>query len=403
MPDLAPFRGLRYTGRSDLTSVGAPPYDVIDPEHRAALLATDRNNAVRLILPDPDAPDPYGEAAAQLAAWLADGTLALDEHPVLYAYSMDAPLPAGGTHRTVGVIGALALPPGSPPGDEVLPHERTLPKAKSDRMALLRATKANFDPIWGLTLAPGLTALVDGVTPVAIAHDESAVRHQLGIIDDQDLIAAVRALIGSAPIVLADGHHRFETACSYHREVGGTGADAILCLVVELDDAQLDVRPFHRVATGAPHDLRQRLAGVCSVLGRGRADAASIARLVDEMDERAALGAIDAEGLALLEPTDRFRDALSTLPPELRDVDAARFDAVIRPVLGAATLSYRNDVSSVAASVSEGHAEAAILLRAVTVAQIRAAADARVLMPEKTTYFAPKPRTGMVMRLLDAG
>ena len=164
VPDLAPFRGLRYTTGSDLTAVTAPPYDVIDADERAALLASDPNNSVRLILPDDSSGDPYEGAATTLAKWRADGVLEVDPVPMLYAYRMEAPRPAGGTHRTVGVIGALALPgqvvPGEALADDVLPHERTLPKAKSDRLALLRATRANFDPIWGLTLSTGLTELV---------------------------------------------------------------------------------------------------------------------------------------------------------------------------------------------------------------------------------------------------
>jgi uncharacterized protein (DUF1015 family) len=402
VPELEPFRGLRYAGRSDLTSVTAPPYDVIDPAQRVALAASDPNNPVRLILPEAVTGDPYAEAAATLAAWRADGTLVLDERPSLYAYRMEAPVAGGGSHRTTGVIGALALPLDRDSG-EVLPHERTLPKAKSDRLALLRATRANLDPIWGLTLAGGLTELLDGVAPVATAVDDAGVRHELGLVDDEERIVALGDLVRSAPIVLADGHHRFETACSYRDHGGDAGAHAILCFVVELDDAQLDVRPFHRLVAGAPRDLRDRVGRVCAVRERGPADPESIARLMDEMETSDALGAVDAEGLVLLEPTDRLRDAVGALPPQLRDVDAARFDAALRPLLGDAALDYRSDAVSVTGSVADGSADAAFLLRAVTVAQIRDAADARVLMPEKTTYFAPKPRTGMVMRLLDAG
>jgi len=402
VPDLAPFCGLRFAGRSELTSVTAPPYDVIDPDQRAALVASDPNNPVRLILPDPTAADPYAEAATTLAAWRADGTLALDERPRLYMYRMEAPLAHGASHVTLGVIGALGLPKDVASG-EVLPHERTLPKAKSDRMALLRATRANFDPIWGLTLATGLAEHLHGTPVVASARDEGGVLHELGLVDDPAQIAAIRALLGSRALVLADGHHRFETACAYRDEVGGPGADSILCFVVELDEAQLDVRPFHRLVSGAPRDLRDRLGAVCTVRPRGASDPDTIATVLDEMDETDALAVVDAEGVALLEPTDVLRDSVSALPPVLHDVDAARFEAAIRPALGDATLAYRHDAVTVGAAVRAGRADAAILLRAVTVSQIRAAADARVLMPEKTTYFAPKPRTGMVMRTLDAG
>jgi uncharacterized protein (DUF1015 family) len=400
VPDLAPFRGLRYTAGPDLTAVTAPPYDVIDADERAALLAEHPNNAVRLILPEGTADDAYDVARDTLAAWRADGTLAPDATPALYAYRMDAPRPGGGTHRTVGVIGALGLPAGSVGGD-VLPHERTLPKAKSDRLALLRATRANFDPIWGLTLAGGLSDLAAGAPPVARSVDPAGVVHELGIIDDDERIAAVRALVASQPMVLADGHHRFDTACTYRAEVGAPGAEAILCLVMSLDDAQLDVRPFHRLVRGAPADLRERLGAHWGVRPFGAPTPEVVGRLVAAMEGEDGLGLVDEGGAALLTPIPPLAPVVAEMPEPLRDVDAARFDASVRPLLDGATLAYRSDAASVAGMVVAGEADAALLLRGVTVEQIRAAADARVLMPEKTTYFAPKPRTGMVMRAFD--
>lgn len=404
VPDLAPFRGLRYTTGSDLTAVTAPPYDVIDAEDRAALLASDANNAVRLILPDDSAGDPYEGAASTLAKWRADGVLELDPSPMLYSYRMEAARPGRDPHRTVGVIGALALPGEAAAGD-VLPHERTLPKAKSDRLALLRATRANFDPIWGLTLSSGLTELLADVPSVAEAVDAAGVRHELGLVSDGDRIEAIRSLVRANAVVLADGHHRFETACTYRTESPDDGSGAILCLVVELDDAQLDVRPFHRLVTGAPDDLRARLGkdGTFVVQDRGTMTAAHLAALLDEMDASGSLGLVDMEGLALLAPAREPGAAsqLDALPEPLRGVDAARFDVAVRPHLDDATLSYRSDPAAVAAALGSGAANAAILLRGVTVAQIRAAAATGVRMPEKTTYFAPKPLTGMVMRSLD--
>ncbi|MEX2253803.1 MAG: DUF1015 domain-containing protein [Acidimicrobiia bacterium] len=404
VPDLAPFRGLRYTTGPDLTAVTAPPYDVIEPAERDALAASASTNAVHLILPeDPSGGgDPYAAAAAALADWRARGVLVADTAPLLYAYRMDAPLPGGATHRTIGVIGALGLPPDPATGD-VLPHERTLPKAKSDRLALLRATRANFDPIWGLSLAVGLTELAADVPAVAWATDGAGVRHEIGLIDDPERIEKVRAVVRSRPVVLADGHHRFETACTYRAESASSGSDAILCLVVELDDAQLDVRPFHRVVRGGPADLRERLAGAFTIRDAGAANDAGVAALLDEMAARRALGLIDRDGLALLAPDATQEQVLDAELPEcLRDVDAARFDVAVKPLLGDdATLAYRNDVVAVSHAVATGDADAAILLRPAPIDAIGAAADAGVRMPEKTTYFAPKPRTGMVMRSLD--
>ena len=149
---------------------------------------------------------------------------------------------------TTGVIGALGL---AEPGDEgdVLPHEQTLPKPKSDRLDLLRATRANLSPIWGLSMAAGVTATFDPTDdePVADVYDDDGVRHQLWVLSDPDAVAAVRESVGSAPVVLADGHHRYETARAYQAECraanGGQPGpyDFVMALVVELAEEQLNV------------------------------------------------------------------------------------------------------------------------------------------------------------------
>ena len=209
------------------------------------MASRDPHNVVRLILPDS-----YGGAASALAAWRADGVLVADATPSFSVYRMEFTGDDGRPQVTTGVIGALAL---DDTGDAVLPHERTLPKAKSDRLELLRATRANFDPIWGLSLATGLTALLDPAgPPLAHAVDEDGFGHSLWRVDDPDRVAAIGAAIASATMVLADGHHRYETARNYRveRRAGGRpdpGADAIMALVVELAPEQLCVRAIHRL------------------------------------------------------------------------------------------------------------------------------------------------------------
>ena len=155
MPDFLPFPAVQYAsptpGTADVSAVCAPPYDVIEPEDRVALLAEDPHNAVRLILPDR-----YDAAAEHFTQWQRDGVLVVDDRPTFSIYRMHYTGDDGAPRTTTGVIGALALD-----RDGVLPHERTLPKAKSDRLELLRATRANFDPIWGISLAPRLSELLE--------------------------------------------------------------------------------------------------------------------------------------------------------------------------------------------------------------------------------------------------
>ena len=224
MADFSPFAGVRYRGASaELAALVAPPYDVIDEDQRATLEAADEHNAVRLILPR-DASvegDRYARAADTFAEWRASGVLAADPAPRFYAYRMEFTDPHGARRHTRGVIGALNLP--EPGDDDVLPHERTLPKAKSDRLALLRAMRVNVDPIWGLTLGSGLTALLEPAAPLAACVDPDGVRHEIAAVDDPETIAAIRRVVGGAPLVLADGHHRFETALNYRNELRSAG------------------------------------------------------------------------------------------------------------------------------------------------------------------------------------
>lgn len=403
MPDLHPFRGVRYAAAASLDAVVAPPYDVIDDDERVELEHRDPHNAVRLILPQPTADaDAYDTAARTLAAWRAGGVLETESVSALYAYAMSTPSGAAHPLRTLGVLGALGLPERPGIGD-ILPHERTLPKARSDRLALLRATRANLDPIWALSLSEGLTAMLEPIERPLVATDDEGVRHELGVITDPTTIEAIRACVARTPAVLADGHHRFETACNYRREEPGTpGVDEIMTLVVELTEDQLAVHPIHRVVRDAPPDLRSVVAAGCEIVTLGPNTPDGVDALLVAMRTEGLLGLVDAEGLATLRPVpERLGTALVDLPACLRDVDAARFDVAVRPALGDATLAYRDDAADVAEMVRTGKCDAAILLRGVTVDDIRAAADAGERMPEKTTFFAPKPRTGMVFRLLD--
>src|SRR5437879_559132 len=215
VPDLFPFPGLRYQPAAtcaDLGAVTAPPYDVIDEEGRARLEAAHPQNAVRLILPrDAEPGDRYQRARATFEQWRAEGVLASDA-PHLYVYRMAFTDESGAPRRMTGVVGALAL---SPPGEgSVLPHERTMPKAKSDRLDLLRSVRANLDPVWGLSLSSGLSGLFEPVIaaggPSASCVDDDGVEHCLFPVAG-DVVERIRAAVGAEPLVIADGHHRYET------------------------------------------------------------------------------------------------------------------------------------------------------------------------------------------------
>ncbi|HVJ96162.1 MAG TPA: DUF1015 domain-containing protein [Acidimicrobiia bacterium] len=413
MPDFAPFAGVRYAdGKSELAVLVAPPYDVIDDEESAALEALHTNNSVRLILPRDDKRDGdrYERAAATFAAWRAEGVLVTDDTPRFYSYRMEFTDPHGVRRHTRGVIGALGLPAPGASGDEfgVLPHERTLLKAKSDRLALIQATRMNADPIWGLTLGDGLTALLGAASPLASCTDSDGVVHELGEITDASVISQITKIVGSAPLVLADGHHRFETAINYRnerRDAGLTdlGSCAIMTFVVELVDDELCIEPIHRlIDLPAGVDLRAALADAFTITDAGPITPENIDALVVRMRTEGGLGLADEQGLALAVPDAALRaQALADEHPAVATTDAAVVEALVVPRLPDAAWHYRADAHTVCALVDKRAASAAILCTPCSVATTRAAAMDRVRMPQKTTFFWPKPRTGMVFRSLD--
>jgi uncharacterized protein (DUF1015 family) len=410
VPDFFPFPGLRYrlgALNAELGDLTAPPYDVIDAEAQARLEATHSLNAVHLILPRDRQPgDRYQRAAGTFTEWRRQGVLAPDP-PRFYLYRMSFIDDSGQQRRVSAVVGALAL---SAPGrGDVLPHERTMPKARSDRLDLLRAVRANLDPVWCLSLAPGLAADLEalGDAPTEGCIDDDGVEHCLTPIEDEARAEEVAAAVASSPLVIADGHHRYETALAYQDECRAAGVppgpqDCIMTFVVELAEEQLWVRPIHRVFANAGGELRERLAQCFTLTPAGANTPDDVRRLSGEMDRAGAMGLVDGEGLALLTPRDdALGPDLARLPEDLRGVDAVRLDVALERIGRPADLDYRPDAVAVAGAVAKGTLGGAVLLRPVSVSQIQAVANAGERMPEKTTYFQPKPLTGLVFRALD--
>jgi uncharacterized protein (DUF1015 family) len=399
MPRFAPFRGLRYQAAlAPIAQVIAPPYDVISSSERVHLASRHQANSVLVELPEADLTggrDRYTVASDLFLRWQGEGILAVDPEPSLYPYRMTDP----SGRSTTGVIGALGL---AEPDEEsdILPHEQTLPKPKSDRLDLLRATKANLSPIWGLSMADGVTATFDPTDdePVADAFDDDGVRHQLWVLGDPDAVAAVRAAIARAPVVLADGHHRYETARTYQAECRAADGevpgpyDFVMAFVVELSEDQLTVGAIHRTISGLPpdFDLVAALAPSFDVVRAGGADDRTLGALADSNSMALVTG-----GMAyLLLPHPDLQDQPGN------DLDSNLLAAVLAR-LPHHEVTHRHSVSEALEALAQGEGQAAFLLRPVTVKQIEEWANDRRRMPPKTTYFSPKPRTGLVFRSLD--
>ncbi|MHB1720821.1 MAG: DUF1015 family protein [Acidimicrobiales bacterium] len=398
MPTFEPFTGVRYAADVPLDDVISPPYDVVSPAERSALAARHRANAIHVELPvgsDGAEPDRYREAARLLESWMAEGILQRDQEPAFYIYRMTS---LANSARTTGVIGALAC---EPPGGDILPHEQTIPKDRSDRLDLLRATRANLSPIWGLSLARGLAKTYEpSGPPTASATDDSGVVHELWVITDPARIEAIAGNVAGAQLVIADGHHRYETALSYqaerrqqpgvHTQPGGY--DKVMAFVVELTGDELTVGPIHRTLSGIPEDI-----DVVEAFGRwfdtvhaGKADEQGIAAAASTP----ALALIARGDLWLLTPRDEAYQAAGS------DLDSSLVALAVNDIPGAVS-AHHHHWSDAGAALATEDVQAAVLLRPVTVEQIAGWAHQRRRMPPKSTYFNPKPRTGMVFRYLE--
>jgi uncharacterized protein (DUF1015 family) len=301
---------------------------------------------------------------------------------------------AGHARQTLGVLGTLGIDPES--RADVLPHEHTTPKAHSDRLQLLRATNANLSAIWGLSLTAGLTGLIDldAAEPLGRWDDPDGVTHELWRLDSPAAVKAVTDAVAASPVVIADGHHRYSTCLIYAGEAGSpAGAAGSLFLIVELDHDQLTVQPIHRLLTGiaADVDLAAALAVDFEI---GELEPLPGPDAVDRLVAEGALALLTPDGMHLLRPLT------GAGPDGVEPLDSVRVAEALEGL--GVEVRYQHGVGHTVAAVTGGRAQAALLLRPVSVEQIRATADARGLMPPKSTFFYPKPRTGTVFRSLES-
>jgi uncharacterized protein (DUF1015 family) len=394
VPRFEPFIGIRYDTTSlDPALVTAPPYDVISPSDRAALIANAPANVVRIDLPV-DGDDPYGDAAQQFNRWRTEGVFVDDSEPSFTVYRMEAADENGIIRHTTGVIGAMEL---TRPGEgDILPHEFTTPKAKSDRLDLLRSTRSNLSAVWGLSPASGLTALLDTTDAPLCRFEADGVTHTIWKIADPERITAIRSAIGSAPIVIADGHHRYETSLAYRderRAADGDGgaADAVMTFVVELVEDELEVGPIHRLISGLPDDVD--LLAAFDPYFESEPFSSSELPTIRELQELGGLALVTSDGTWLLRPRP---DTIAAT----RDLDSSRLDLALT-ALPDHSLVYQHGVDHIDAAVRSGAAQAGVLLRPVRIDQIIEIAEGGEKMPPKSTFFAPKPRTGVVFRSID--
>lgn len=392
------FRGTTYDREMVLADdVIAPPYDVVSPADRSELAARSPYNAIAVELPLPDPPaglDAYENAASIFERWHREGVVGLEDEAGFYVYRMTFRDENGSTRSTTGVLGALELDPDH--SGDVLPHEQTTPKAKHDRLSLLRAARTNFSPIWGLAVGSGLSEACGEAIGVAgqpwSATDSDGVVHERWTVLDPGAVKAISTVVAAAPVLIADGHHRYETACTYWAEQPEVAsAERVLAFVVELVESELAVQAIHRLLGGVDAAALPARFSPHFDVQPGPPDPVA---LRDAMALEGGLGLITRGGSWLLRPRPELVQAADD------DLDSSRL-AYALARLGIDDVRYQHGLALARDAVESGEAEAAVLLRPVSISQIARTARGGRLMPPKSTFFHPKPRTGMVFRELD--
>ena len=392
MPRFEPFQALRYRRNVDLHDVCSPPYDVLSDADRLALATQHANNIVLIDMPVSATGNAYEHAATVLKQWMSDGVMVRDETPSFTLYRMRFTDSTGKPRNVVGVIGALEVVDEGAGG--VLPHERTTPKAKTDRLELTRATDANLSPVWGLSLAAGLsTLLTEPAELLGELTDDLGVVHSVERVTDTARIAAISSAIAAHPVVIADGHHRYAISRTYRDETRErtnsttTGAELTLTYINELIDEQLSVAAIHRLYEGITY--KQLAAALSPFFTINDADPVGETTL-SQMNERGSLCLVAKTGRThwLTPIAEKFAG--------VRNLDSAYLEHALSSVQH--EVRYQHGVSEVQRELQTSDATAAILIRPVSVAEIQRTANEGLLMPPKSTFFTPKLRTGFVLR-----
>jgi uncharacterized protein (DUF1015 family) len=434
VPEIRPFRALRYDVESvgDIAAVVAPPYDVIDRESEARLLARHPRNVVRLDLPgvelgdEPD--DRYRRAARTLAAWRSDGTFHKDPRSAIYVYEQTYRVPGTDTERTQrGFFGRLRLESFGPESG-VLPHERTLEGPREDRYRLLRATGVNTSPVVGLYddasgSAAATLARLAARPPVIALRDDDGVRHRLWVVEaegeDAALVSGLLAAAAAGSITIADGHHRYETAVRYRDERRMSRSceedpafDYLLTLLLETTAEPLTVLPTHRLVRGLGGEGLARLRdGLDTFFESRSADSAELEQtfghgLAEGGAGRFGLWTRDG-GLILTARRDAFEADASGVAEAVKQLDVWLLGVALDRLLdideaavaGGGRIAYTKSVADALARVdaSDGDVDAAFLLEPTPVPSITSVARSGQVMPQKSTYFYPKALTGLVI------
>ena len=416
MAEVRPLNALHYNLAAvpSLADVVAPPYDVIDAERRAELLARSPFNVVELDLPvAPDDGDAYEHADETLGEWTLQGILSADREPALWALTQEYDAPDGSRAVRRGLLCRVRVTPYGP--GLVRPHERTQPGPKEDRLRLTRATRHNLSPIFSLHEGDAWRHL-EGYTraePWAEVTDDEGTIHRIWRIAEPDVHRAVAAELADSELLIADGHHRYETARIYADEIGDDGPHRYtLMALVSLEDPGLTVFGYHRLLSNlGEREPQQALRD--AMLANFEVAEVPLEQLDPAGEEGIGVfGYVDAhhrQGYRLrLKDRAALAAAMPDASPAYRELDAAILESLLlRDALGMSAddieakrgIAYTASAEKALASLDAG-THAAFLMRPTPVQQVRDVAAAGETMPPKSTYFFPKLLTGIVFNPL---
>ena len=408
MATIKAFTGIRPCANTCVDHFVAPPYDVISPAQR------DAYRKAGVSFTELSLPDSYPQAADTLNKWINDGTIKQDNQPCYYLYEQIFDV-NGQQLRRLGIFCLLQLAEYSE--GIVFPHENTQSGAKADRLELQKATKANLEPIYLLgedaqgNLQCLLEELAQKLTPVAETHQPDG-WHKLSIISDANQIQAVTAAVAPQRLWIADGHHRYETALNYRREVGGAETEHMMLVISSFKDPGLVIMPTHRLIESVPRGSYQKMMdALADKFNVAECTADNAWAKLNAIDGNACFAYVGKDGLGF---TASLKDSadLSEVMPKDTPVDFHHLDTallqfcVLQPLLGISEeqlrqkkgIHYTPEASEALDALKSDEAAGIFLLKGISVEQMRLVALAGCKMPPKSTYFYPKLISGIVFR-----
>jgi uncharacterized protein (DUF1015 family) len=413
MAEVVPFKGVLYNIPS-LPGVSggdllAPPYDIITPEHKDELYKKSPYNIVRVdfgkeFSGDNGGTNKYLRARAFLEAWLKEGVLVRGERPGFYSYEISYTINRKET-KLRGFLGLVRLEELGK--GNIHPHECTHSKPKKDRLEIMRACEANISPIFSLYSSREKTASsiileVSRQAPYLEARDENGCIHKLWQLTDSDAVESIRKEMSDKPIFIADGHHRYETAIEYQKEMrakeraghGPKPYDYVMMFLANMQDEGLTILPTHRLVRKIPPDFLEMLSNYFE-----------IAKIDDDLNVSRAIASEDhvlgfykgGEELYRL----RYKGVdLSDVNPVLASLDVSILhELILRKLLHESEIAYDMDIGKCLKLVREKTYDAAFFLNPTRVEDVERIALASLRMPPKSTFFYPKLMTGIVLNI----